>query len=392
MAVFDQDNACTVSAMPAVGGVACTIDASDRTTDAWGNVMANVGVGDVKSLRIWAWTGSMGTSFDKTVNPAVLDISPRSGASTLVVSDDLPPTAQKVRFGDSVTFTFQLVDDDNIPVARSGFAFSIRIQESRDRGVEQAVINKETGPNGAAQVTYRFTDPSSGPGDLAQLDLDIENSGGMKVDDRTTTEIVTNDRKINDALLDWSDETAAVATLKLSLTKVYRVASSEGAGSATTVRASLTDQYGAPIAREPIAFTSNDSDGVPSGVRRVTNSSGVASLSYQRDSSAGGVETITARSGRLTATARQYWVVTVSGSRTGSGTVRVIDFEDKTMIVVSGDEPVLVRYDNNDQYTVGEKAVSLAAFEEALTIGDGLAYQITDPSESTVNSFTLTNR
>ena len=391
---FDQNGNCTEHVSPAVTGDSCTIDTSDTTTDDLGNLLVDVEVGNVKSLRIWAWTDGRGKLFDEdSAEPAVLDIVARSGASALEVADDLPPTAKKVQMGDSVTFAFRMIDDDGDPVARSGVSFTVQVQESRDNGrsFERTTITKETGPDGGTQLTFRFTDPSSDPGDIAKLDLDIRNSGGFKVKDETTIGMVGDDRNSDDPFLDWADERAKPTTLRLTLTKEYRIASSDGAGAAATVRADLTDQYGGPVARENIVFTSNDRDGVPSGVRRLTNRQGVASLNYLRDSSGRGIETITARFDRLSTTARQYWIAPFSGSANGSGSIRILDTDDNTIVVASGNDAFLIEYDDNDQYTVDTDPVRLAVFEENLTVGDTLEYDIVDPDEETVNSFTLTN-
>ena len=392
---FDLHGNCTVDVAPAAGGEACVTDVSDGTTDSLGNLLADVEVGDVASFRLWAWADDLGESFNEdSTEAAVLDVRARGTASALEVTDDLPSTARKVLFGDAVTFTFRLVNDDGEPVARSGVSFTIEVRESRDGGrrFEPTTITKETGPDGGAQYTHQFPDPSPSPGDIAKLDLDVRSSGGFKVRDRTAIRIVENDRSGTDRLLDWADERAEPTTLELVLTKEFRMASSVGGGSAATVRASLTDQYGGPVVREAIAFSSNDGDGVPNGVRRVTNSAGVASLSYQRDSSAGGAETITARFGRLVGRARQYWVAPVSGGVDGSGTVREVDTDENTIIVAGGDDAVLIAYDGNDQFTVDDEAVIIAVFEENLTSGDTLEYRISGPGRSTINVYTLTNR
>lgn len=391
---FTPGGACSAEVAPAAAGEACVIGSADGSTDASGNLFEDIEVGDDKSFRVWAWTGDRGDSFDEdTTEAAVLDIKVRSGASALEVSDDLPATATKVPFGNWVTFTFRLVDEDGGPVARPGVSYTVRVQESRDNGqrYEQTTIIKETGPDGSSQITFRFTDPSSEAGDVAKLDLDVHSSSGFKVRDRTTIGMVKNDRSGTDLLLDWAEEPAEPTTLRLSLTKEFRVATSAGDGSAATVRASLTDQYGGPVVRQAITFTSNDSAGVPSGVRRVTNSEGVALLSYQRDAAEGGVEIITARFGRLTQRARQYWVASEFTSADGSGIVRVIDAEARTIIVAGGGDALLIGYDENDQYNVDGKAAVFSVFEENLTVGDTLQYKISDPSRNTINVYTLTN-
>ena len=392
---FDENGSCTDHISPTAGGNPCTIDISDPVTDSLGNVLVDVDVGNVKSLWLWIWTGEKGKLYDNdTEEPTVLNITTRSGATALEVTDDLPPAARMVRFGESVTFTFQMVDEDNDPVARSGVSFTIRVRESRDNGrrFERSTISKETGPDGGTQLTFRFTDPSSSPGDVARLDFDVQSSSGFKVKDSTTIRLVKDDRTTGDPFLDWADEQPEPTTLKLTLPKEYRVASSDGAGAGAIVRAALTDQYGGPVVREQVVFTSNDRNGVPSGVRRSTSSAGVATLTYQRDDPSDGIETITARFNRLQATARQYWVMPVSGSAGGSGSIRVIDTDSNTVVVASGNNAVLIEYDGNDHYQVDDGAVTIAAFEGQMTLGDILAYEIINPAEATVNTYTLTNR
>ena len=392
---FDQNGACTDHVAPALGISACTIDGSDKTTDTLGNVEADIEVGDAEGLRIWVWTDKSGKSFDEdSSEPVVIDITTRSGATALEISDDLPPTAMKAQFGDSVTFTFRMIDDDGDPIARSGVSFTLQVRESRDNGrsFEPTTISKQTGPDGGTQLTFRFTDLSPDPGDIAKLDLDIRNSSGFKVEDETTIGMVEDDRSGNDPFLDWADERAEPTTLELSLTKEYRTASADGDGAASTVRAGLTDQYGGPVGRENIVFTSNDRNGVPNGVRRATNRQGVASLNYLRDFAGRGVETITARFDRLSTTARQYWIAPISGAASGSGSVRVVDTDNNTIVVADGNDAVLIEYDGNDHYRVDAEPVTVANFEGRLTVGDTLAYEITGPGKAVVNTFTLTDR
>ena len=170
------------------------------------------------------------------------------------------------------------------------------------------------------------------------------------------------------------------------------MASSLGTGVGSTVRAGLTDQYGSGVAGEAITFTSSDSSVVPSGVDRTTNAGGVATLHYRRDSDSGVIERITGRFGDLVATARQNWAARIPAGTDGSGQVTVVDADNNTAIVVAGNDVWLVEYDTADRFKIGEEAVRIAAFEDDLTVGDTLAYEIVGPSESAVNSYTLTNR
>ena len=389
---FDKDGRCTKHVLPVSGGEVCAADGGDNTTDASGNITISIDVGDVDAVRIWAWTGNEGEEFDAdTTAPSIVDVTTLSTASALEVSDDMAPTAKKLRFGDTVTFTFRLVDDDGDPVPRAGHTFSITVAESRDNGrtFDRSTISKETGVDGAAEVTFRHSDPSGAPGDVARLDLDIRNAGDLAVNDETTIGMVDDDRSSGrDPLLDWADEPEETSSLVMSVTREYRIASTQGGGAGGTVRGTLTDQYGDPVVREQITFTSSDPRGVPRGVRRTTNTMGVATLHYQRNSAAGSVERITGRHGSLVATARQFWAAEATSAVQGSGEVRVLDKDNDTVIVVAANDVLLIRYDVGDHFNIGTKRVDIAAFEREVSEGDTLAYVIAG-SGSAVNIFTL---
>ena len=392
---FDKKGSCTTDATAAIGAGECAIDRADPTTDTGGNLLADVEVGDVEALRIWVWSGKQGELFNaNTSRFATLDVITRGVPSALLVRDDLPSSAVKAAMGEAVTFTFQLVDDKGDPVSEGGVPFVVVTQEIRDGGrrVESTTLNKTTGPDGSAQATFLSADPSDELGDMASLDLDVRPGGDLDVLDKTTIGIVKDDGKGNDPTLVWTDERAEPSTLRLMVVQEYIVASSAGNGAAATVQATLSDQYGRPAVGEDVVFSSNDSLGVPNGVRRTTDSQGLARLNYQRDSDKGLIERITGSYKRLASTARQYWVTRNSGAVSGSGTVRVVDTDENTVIVVSGSEILLVEYDDRDQFYIGSKAVNYTNFEDNLSTQDILAYRITDTLPRTVNLFTLTNR
>ena len=392
---FNDEGICTAEALPAVGARKCVIDSTDSSTDTSGNLSADVEVGDVESLRVWVWTGNRNDTFNQgTTEYVTVDVTTRTSPTALMVTNSLPTSAVKVPFGEAVTFTFQLVDDNGDPVPSEGVRFVLTVEESRDGGrrVERTTLTKRTGPDGSARQTFLNVDPSGELGDVAFLDMDVPDSGGLEVRDGTAIGIVEEDGSGDDLALAWSDERAEPTTLEMSVQREYAVASSAGRGAAATVRATLTDQYGGPVSGEQVVFSSNDSRGVPNGVRRTTNPSGVASLNYLRDADEGFTERINASFGRITTTTRQYWVTRVSGAADGSGTVRVIDTEEDTVVVVSGDDPLLVDYDSNDRFNIGRELADYSDFEDDLTVGDTLRYQITDTRSATINSFTLTNR
>ena len=390
---FDESGNCTGNVAPAVGTRSCVVESSDRMTGSSGNLFVDLEVGDVYTLRLWAWRGGNGDVYDDDSDRAlVIDVKTPASATAWEVSDDMQPTARKLRFDAAVTFTFQLVDDDGDPVRKPGVEFTIDARQTRNgRSTGPTTISKETGPDGSAEVPFRHADLSEDePGDIARLDLDIRDSSGLEVSDRTTIGMVTNDSNNEDVFLEWADEEDETTTLRLSVASEYRVASSQGSGANSTVRAHLTDQYGSGVGRETIAFTSSDSSVVPTGVNRTTNAGGVATLNYRRDSDLGGTERITGGFGNLVATARQYWAATIPAGTDGSGEVTVVDTENNAAVVVSDGDVWIVEYDVADRFKIGKKAVLIAGFEKVLSVGDTLAYEIA-ASATGVNTFTLTS-
>ncbi len=77
-------------------------------------------------------------------------------------------------------------------------------------------------------------------------------------------------------------------------------------------------------------------------INRSASVGGVASFDYRRDSDSGATETITARHGTLTATARQYWAARIPAGASGSGEVVVVDPGNNRAVVVTGDDVWLV--------------------------------------------------
>lgn len=392
---FDKEGRCTSEAIPAAGATECVIDRRDPTTDISGNLTADVEVGESAIVRIWVWTGNLSAEFDLNRTRFVaVDVATRSTPAALLVTDDLPDSAVRVPFGRAVTFTFQVVDDDGNPVPWQGASFVVEVQESRDGGkrIETTTLTKQTGIDGSAQATFLNIDPSEERGDVAFLDLDVMPGGGLGVTDETAVGIVDDDGTRDDPTLQWSDERPEPTTLTLSALQEYVVASSAGSGAAATVTALLSDQYGGPVRGEQVVFSSNDSRGVPNGIRRTTNASGVAALNYQRDSNESFAERVTGSFDRITSTTRQFWVTRIQGPANGSGTVRVVDTDEDTAIIVATNDILLVEYDSNDQFTINKKAVSYSDFEDDLTVRDTLEYRIMGAGSGIVNGYILTNR
>ena len=395
---FDDDGRCAGHVSTAVGlGQACIMDASDSVTSPAGYIRIDMDLGaDVGALRVWAWQGPGGALYDSNTRTAtVVDVLTRRVPTALEVTDDMRPTAQKLRFDTTVKFTFQLVDANGDPVPKEGVEFSIRAEESRNgRSLGLRTTVQETAADGSFEMEFYEIDQNpkdEDVGDIAQLDLDVLDSGMLEVIDRTTLGLVTNDGTPEDRLLDWSDENAVITSLTLTVPEEYVVASSQAAGAANRAQAHLTDQYGSGTGgRETVTFTSTDPFVTPNEVSRNANVGGVATRAYHRDSDSGATETITARHGMLTATARQYWAGRIPAGASGSGEVIVVDPANNRAVVLTGDDVLLVEYSTADRFHIGGERVRISTFEATLTVGDTLAFEISPSGAS--NTYTLTSR
>ncbi|MDE0139404.1 MAG: hypothetical protein OXM57_06120 [bacterium] len=105
--------------------------------------------------------------------------------------------------------------------------FSVSVEESRDgRSHGLGATVKETASDGSFEMEFYEIDQNPKPedlGDIAQLDLDILDSGMLEVIDRTTLGLLANDGTSEDRLLNWSDEVGVFTTLTLTVPKVMAI-------------------------------------------------------------------------------------------------------------------------------------------------------------------------
>ena len=348
---FNADGTCdtgTDGVDPEGGNTACSIDAGDEITDPDGNLDIDVGVNSDGSLKLWAWTGKIGDTYDDdTTDKVTLELSYTKPATNVKVTDDMMEHAEALRFGDSITFTFQVVDVDGNDVAKKDVEVTVNSMESdgspkdvNDNGtIEDSELaggtdnllidfrtletKYKTDEDGQAQVTFSIDDPRSKSdqgGDLGRVDIDLT-IDGLDVSDKTERMVVggeDGDETTDDIMIEWRDTDAVPTNLVLGLAQEYHKASDDGDGARNTVTATLVDQYGDPITRAKVRFYSvdansglrgnedglargtdtpnNDDDDVPAGPRaRSTNRNGVATQSYSRDSDDAGTEEIFAQ-------------------------------------------------------------------------------------------------
>ena len=426
---FGPDGRCVSDAATATAGAGlCEIAFGDTVTDPSGDWTADVDPGD-DSVTIWAWTGDLGDRYDADdmTAPSVRVTVTKPGRK-LQVTDDMPANATALKFGDTVTFTVQVVDEDGNAVALK----DVRFVAGRTETVASAAAGAEpssqsssqsymTDEDGKVELEFSQTDPRPGSqltDDTARLDLDIQAGSktglttSFTVEDKTTLKKAGADGVGEaDAAAVWRDAAAVPSVLKLTQAVEYHEASAASGGPANMVVATLTDQYGGPVSRQVIEFTSDDSDGIggtrtvagksvagllfdtgseasrvftgSSRYTRTTNRRGVASLTYQRASADSGIEAILAVARLGTAATNDditadrvyhYWAVEPGNGDSAAGRILKADTENNRLILAEANGPItLVKYDSNDQLNSTSGAVLLADFEKELDASDTMA-------------------
>ena len=399
---FDSDGRCHGDVIAAAGGDPCEIDFADETTDALGNLIYDVFID--ASLVLWAWSGDRNARYDDDrTQAATLEFNAAKAPVKFDVTYDFPEEATKVPFGRWVTVTFQLVDEDDNPVREKGAEIRIRsIEKNGSRVDRDRTRTHTTDSSGEVRLRFRQTDPDSRDGDPdATLDLTVERAD---YDADPTPRV------------QWSDEDDEPTTLVLKQTVAYHQATDSGRGGRNTVTATLYDQYGDPVSRQRVHFTSNDPDGLhtnqdpdrsgeaQNAYRKSTNSRGVATVSYFRDSDATIVETINAdtlgSNGVQAKSIEHYWVDDPPDDPADNPSCGPVEYhdEDRDTLVYnpSADDmgPYVVTYDSNDQFNVWDEtdqeadAETFATFSKGIAEGAILTVTVDGSARSSVNVFT----
>ena len=391
---FNSNGSCNTREVEAVwGSAACEISYGDDVTGPSGDL--EITFTPEESVTVWAWSSSVGDSYDDDVDAdraSVVRVRVAKGADGLRVTDDMADHSQYARFGQRVTFTLQLVDDEGNSVSESGRSVTVSIDETVARGDGGSVSNRsqsrrayQTDQSGRVTLSFRPSDPrpsSRDTGDRAELDLDVDAPAGLELVDDTALEMAGGGAGDGPAAV-WADEPAAPASLTISQPVSYHEASAGGRGAVNTVTAVLVDQYGGALSRNRVNFFSDDPVGIGAANdgsarwTRTTNRAGRATLSYNRDSDESGVERIWAqftdprgagaaddidlRSERID----HYWAEEATGAVTGA----LLDKDtSRNRLVISGAARavLLIKYDGNDQLNNLDGPSTLANFEAHL--------------------------
>ena len=402
---FASSGRCGSRAVREAGDVRCRIDLGDETTDADGNILYTMTISE--DLTVYAWTGDRNDLFDiDSTDHVTLEFNTTKAAANFLMTDDMPKGAEEVPYGRTVTFTFQLVDEDEKAVNEEDVEIRLGTREDNDdRRTVERIRTYSTDRSGRIELSFRLTDPDTGDeGDDGSLKIDVLRAD-EEVLDRTTVRITSGGN-----VLRWSDADDEPTTLLLEQRSVYSTATSSGSGGRNYVTATLLDQYGDPVRNERVHFTSNDEDGLheqPGGTaqnayRKTTGRNGTATVSYTRDEDDSGVEVISAvtQDDGISATdIEHYWVDNLPTGRTAGDVVHYDEDRDTLVIDAEDGNIYVVTFDDNDQFVDDNESdppsprpVSFVGFKEGLerrqeTLGYDIRVQLTSHDEDDVNVF-----
>ena len=403
---FDSDGNCTRRAVSDSGGDACLIDVDDDTSDEDGNLIYDLYVDE--SLVLWAWTGELDDEFDlNTASFDWLEFSAIKPATDFLLTDNMRSGATKIRYGDSVTFTLQLLSEDEDPVAEEDAEFRVRVHEVRDdKTIRRRTTTYYTDSSGAAWFHHAVDDPGSRDNDDDTfVTIEVEPPSGLSPFDKSQLKVLS-DTQGDRNHIPWSNERAEPTSLVLELSPAYSVATQAGLGGLNRVTATLVDQYGDPVRGERIHFKSDDMDGLyedpddmslakPS-FRQATNVRGKATASYYRDSSESRIETIDAfmeddntdAADDIRASVMHYWVKEVPNDGIlYSYEVILHDQDRRTIVLAMGGSYYVVRYDRNDQFSVDDDTEEFETFAKGLKDGHAVDVRVWSYHPNRVNHF-----
>ena len=454
---FKADGSCNKARVSAVGGNAnvCEIDALDAVTGLSGDYdPGSISVTPAAGgTTVWAWTGDSGDKVEdggEGLASVNLTAAAPVTADSAKVTDDLADGVTRVSFGSTVTVTIQLVgaEDANAVPDEGGNSYNVVIRRQsmrnqlNDDAAPTAIAGGETVTTQVVKVdasgkgTFTITAADPDPTDSNNANGDGSDTATNKIDWVTvsyTVTTVTGGQDVDEAISDtdssgvqtirFSDARGKVTGASLKPAADYLAAPSSGsAGNVVTV--TVVDQYGKPVRGHLVQLSSNHSTNPPADadlstfpVARRTDSSGTVRIGYSHKGT-GSVEALvantseTAADGTITltaipgGTANFYWAkrATAEADITALATttvVRVANADSNTLVIGGSDSaaPLIVSYDDNDQYSVGVSGsvalTDMASFEAALAKdkdnNDTVAVTSYDPADSSdVARFVLT--
>ena len=339
--IFNDEGACVTNKLETGN---CEIGDDDPATEPDGNVTVEVPMpSEPGTVTVKAWSGEVGDKFDADDTAvAKIEIDVTKPGTMTKVTDSLKKHARVVKFGETITYTLQVVNDDGDPVDAAGLSVTIVATEeditlnADDSAqlrpdIKTTEMVHKTDASGRIEVSFSAVDPDDDKGSKDRVRL------SMTLTPATTDGIPTVDSDATDVCgstdttgvcadvpgsnqdgiqIVWSDEAAIASTLVLDQAVSYHETNDDGVRN--TVTATLVDQYGNPVRNQKVAFWSDavnpaldaanqDKLGLGGGTpgqggtaddpadHRTTSRSGVATKSYTREATAADDESISAQ-------------------------------------------------------------------------------------------------
>lgn len=330
--VLKADGTCTRLPIAVPSGTPCLLEASDRRTDGQGNVKLPGTVDTSNGAAIWAWTGTIGSSFDiDDANYVRLDVAAKPvtiTATSTSVTSDRAAGITLARFGEEVTFTVQLKGTSAGKTVNAGpqqGGDSFRLLVSNPDGTANASTLKmdATGmatfsltwadgnaltDDSAASVSYTLSPLANARGlmppdcdstdqtDAASKNLaanrthctDNPNKPGSDTRDKDTDDTADTANNLAaypdsfSGTIMFDDDAGAATAITVDTGAGY--ASTPSSGSATnTVTVTVTDQYGTGLGNVPVLLSQPstvDARATFDTLPYTTNSSGETAISY----------------------------------------------------------------------------------------------------------------
>ncbi|MXW88941.1 MAG: S-layer homology domain-containing protein [Acidimicrobiaceae bacterium] len=452
---FNADGSCNTARVSAVANTdVCEIGALDAITGLDGNYdPGEITVDtDAGGTTVWAWTGERGDKVDdggEGIASVNLTATAPVMADSAKVTTDIPMGVTRQAFGSTVTVTIQLVGANDADAVRDegGNIYTVTVQRNDDENIQtdgdptaadatESVVQHVLNVDASGKATFTITADDPDPSDSNNADGDGTDADTNKIDRvrvTYTVALTSGGQAVDDAIsstesgaqtITFSDARGVPVGGSLKPSAGYLMAPTSGSAS-NVVSVTVVDQYGKPVRGHLVRLSSNhqnptattDADQSSFPVARRTDSSGTVRIGYSY-SGTGSVEALVANTSVTTAgtealtaitgaTANIYWArpamsaADVTRLETAAA-VQVSDADSRTL-VIGGDAstaPLIVRYDGNDQFAVGDTAGSepltdMAGFEAALAKdkdnNDTVAVTSYDPSDaSDVARFVLT--
>jgi hypothetical protein len=313
---FDDDGACDSDNTDGD----CELADDSSATEPEGNIDIEVDLPDAAgTLMVWAWTGEPGDKFDADETDfASMEIDASLPGVDTELTDDMKKHAMVLAFGDTITFTLQIVNEDDEPVADAGMGVKVKAELEdftsaagqtdgalRDDGETTQTVHK-TDAAGRIEIPFSAEDPDDADtsNDVYRLILTIEDY----TEDDAAPDVENKTSLAPDVAVDpvvvtvtWVDTKSVASTIALSQDAEYHEPDADGVSN--RVSATLVDQYGDPIKSKKVGFFSSDtdtgedvtglSDELAAPNERTTSKSGVATKRYSRKGGRG-TETIQA--------------------------------------------------------------------------------------------------